>query len=68
MMEYKVVSEETSADLENAVNVLIKSGWVPVGGVSVTVLSTSIENERKGYAENQAQWVYAQAMVMQPNE
>jgi len=34
--EYRVITEETSPDLEKRVNELLQKGWVPIGGVSIT--------------------------------
>lgn len=67
-MEYKFVSEDTGTRLEEAVNELLLQGWTPIGGVSVAVLHSTWENERKGYEESQTEWVYAQAMTRTPNE
>lgn len=63
MMEYKFVSEERGSDLEETVNRLIEQGWVPCGGVSVSVCHRTRENKRKGYEESETEWVYAQAMI-----
>ena len=35
-MKYKVARARTNSDLEKAVNKLIKLGWNPQGGVSVS--------------------------------
>ena len=67
-MEYKFVSEETGTKLEEAVNALMALGWVPLGGVSVAVLRSTWENERKGYQESETEWVYAQAMTRTPEQ
>lgn len=67
-MEYKFVSEATGTKLEESVNDLIATGWVPLGGVSVAVVHRTWENERKGYQESETEWVYAQAMTRTPNE
>lgn len=34
-MEYKVLHHRMLTDLENAVNVAIKEGWKPLGGITV---------------------------------
>lgn len=66
-MEYKFISEESGMKLEEVVNELMTSGWMPCGGVSVSVLHRTWENERKGYEESATEWVYAQAMTRNPN-
>lgn len=65
-MEYKFVSEENGAKLEDAVNELMAAGWAPIGGVSVAVLRSTWQNDRKGYEESETEWVYAQAMTRTP--
>jgi hypothetical protein len=67
-MEYKFVSEATGIKLEESVSELMVSGWVPLGGVSVAVLRTTWQNERKGYEESETEWVYAQAMTRTPEQ
>ena len=62
-MEYKFISEASGVELEVSVNELIADGWVPLGGVSVAVVRSTWENERKGYEESNIEWVYAQAMT-----
>lgn len=62
-MEYKFVSEESGWKLEDAVTALLALGWVPIGGVSVAVMSTPCQKDRKGCEEVSAEWVYAQAMT-----
>jgi hypothetical protein len=40
-MEYKVVSRDfIVGDFERDVNILIKQGWKPLGGISVVILSS----------------------------
>lgn len=34
-MEYKIISSNTSSDLEEKVKYYISRGWTPTGGVSV---------------------------------
>jgi len=41
-MEYKIVSSASLSDLENQVNALMRDGWVPLGGLSISV-SESID-------------------------
>ena len=67
-MEYKLVSESHGHTLEESVNTLIRTGWVPLGGVAVAVMHSAIENDRKGCTEHETDWVYAQAMTRTPNE
>ena len=67
-MEYKFVSESRGEVLELSVNNLIALGWAPLGGVSVCVVHSAIENERKGHTEHETEWCYAQAMTRTPNE
>lgn len=62
------MSKENGMELEKTVNALIKEGWIPLGGVSVSVLYRTWEDERKGYQESAAEWIYAQAMMRTPNE
>jgi len=38
--DYKVLSEESSYNLQRKVNELLKNGWVPIGGVSATNITT----------------------------
>lgn len=37
MMEYRILEGSWSNDLETKVHRLIKEGWIPQGGVAVTV-------------------------------
>ncbi len=62
-MEYKFVSEESGWKLEDAVNALMVLGWVPIGGVSVAVMSNPCNKDRKLFEELSPEWVYAQAMT-----
>lgn len=34
-MKYKIIEELYSVDLEREVNIAIKQGWTPIGGVCV---------------------------------
>jgi len=36
-MEYRILEGRWSSDLEDKVNRLIKDGWIPKGGVAVTL-------------------------------
>lgn len=38
-LEYKIIGEQNTDDLENRVNNAIDEGWIPIGGVSVEVTS-----------------------------
>ena len=37
-MEYQLISAESAAELQAQVNAAMKSGWIPLGGVSTYVL------------------------------
>lgn len=56
-MQYRVLFDETASDLESSVDVLINQGWVPQGGVS---LSVYVSNGRHG---EEVTYVFAQAMT-----
>jgi len=49
---YKVVEAGSAQELQRMVNYCIDAGFEPIGGVSVCVLHTTWENERKGYEES----------------
>lgn len=38
--DYKILSEESSYNLQRKVNELLQKGWVPIGGVSATTFET----------------------------
>lgn len=55
-MEYKIAHGTSILLLTNSVQSLIKEGWKPQGGISVTLL-----NEKDTQEENK--YVFAQAMI-----
>lgn len=59
---YRVATGASREQLEANVAGLMAEGYRPTGGVSVAVLHTTWENERKGYTESDTDWVYAQGM------
>lgn len=61
--EYVVFEFGSSEALQEAVNAALSDGFTPVGGVSVTAVFESYENERKGYAETNTDYIYVQAAV-----
>lgn len=52
---YKIITKPTATELEREVNSNIRNGWVPIGGVSVAVNSTT------------SYWEYSQAMTLTKN-
>ena len=60
---YKVVEAGSAQELQRMVNYCIDAGFEPIGGVSVCVLHTTWENERKGYEESSTDYTYSQAVV-----
>jgi hypothetical protein len=62
-MDYKILTDSTTAGLEAKVNENIARGWVPRGGVSASAYFAHWTNERKGYEESEERAEYAQAMT-----
>ena len=62
-MKYEIVEAESTASLDEQVNNMIKIGFVPQGGASVSIVFESYENDRKGYTENSTSCTYVQAMI-----
>lgn len=40
-MEYRIIRNDSLTELSEKVNSLIKEGWEPLGGVSITVIYNS---------------------------
>ena len=40
-MEYRIVVERTPNELEKTVNIYLKNGWIPAGGICISGLSQS---------------------------
>jgi hypothetical protein len=56
-MEYMILPSTTTSDLEHDVRTFIAEGWVPLGGVAVSVWSFEGRNGRENGVE------YLQAMT-----
>lgn len=55
MREYKILADFTLFKLQESVNLAIKLGWQPVGGVSVVYSPINIEDTgAPGFIYNQA--------------
>ncbi len=59
-MEYKIVFETDERKFEKEVNSLIKSGWEPLGGASV---SESIEEKAGVFGGDEVSMSFVQAMI-----
>jgi len=42
MLEYQIISKNSTEELEKEVRVQIESGWKPLGGVSVVVRNLNV--------------------------
>ena len=60
-MEYRCVINNTNIELQESINELIKKGWTPLGGVSI-----SVETNGVGVVGGTVKYIYAQAMVYTP--
>lgn len=63
MIDYKVIIEDELNALEEKVADMMKDGWRPSGGVSVSIRDVKWENERKGYTETETVRIFSQAMT-----
>jgi hypothetical protein len=59
-MEYKIVFETDVQRFEEEVNSLIKAGWVPIGGASV---SESTEEKGGMFGGHEISMSFVQAMI-----
>jgi hypothetical protein len=59
-MEYIVLEESCSSDLEYEVNEKIRIGFIPQGGVSVSRIVTEYDIKHASYEED---YTFTQAMI-----
>jgi uncharacterized protein DUF1737 len=60
---YKILEAGSAAKLEEMIAQDLAAGWALHGSVTVCGVFRTWENARKGYAESETEWLYAQAVV-----
>lgn len=56
-LDYNIVEGTSPAQLAEHVNVFIRAGWVPIGGVAVTPVPASLQKSQP------PGWIYTQAII-----
>ena len=59
-MKYHILTSNSLHDIQNQVNQYIAEGWIPQGGIQITVTKTYANSDD---GTNSSQWLYAQAMT-----
>jgi hypothetical protein len=62
-LEYTTAAGDTLTQLENAVNALLRQGWIPQGGIAVVAY---VDNDRNGFPQVNKE--YFQALVREKSE